>query len=59
MAEKKLFTAAKLAEELGVSAGKVKKLIEEKGLKPDEILKGCKYYGAVALKALKTAAKKA
>ena len=52
-----LYTAAKLAEQLGLAAGKVKKLLDENGIQPDEIKKGCKYYGAAALKKLKAAAK--
>ncbi len=52
-----LLTPAKLAEALGVSAGKVKKLIEELKLKPDAVKGPCMYYGAEALKKLKAAAK--
>jgi hypothetical protein len=61
MAEKKsaLYTAGKIAGELGISAGKVKKLIEQEGIKPAEVQKGCSYYGADALKSLRAAAKKA
>ncbi len=53
-----LFTAGKLAEALGVSAGKVKKLLEEHRITPDDIQRGCKYYGAAALAKLKAAVKK-
>jgi hypothetical protein len=59
-AEKKgaLYTAGKLAEELGVPAAKVKKLIEEAGIEPDAVKGPCKYYGPAALKKLQAAAKK-
>jgi hypothetical protein len=53
-----LYTAGKLAETLGVPAGKVKKLIEEHKIKPDDIQRGCKYYGAATLKKLQAALKK-
>ncbi len=56
--EAALYTAGKLAEELGISAGKVAKLIAACGIKPDEVKRGCKYYGAAALKTLKAEAKK-
>ncbi len=54
-----LYTAGKLAEQLGIAAGKVRKLLEENNIQPDEIQKGCKYYGPATLKKLKAAAKKA
>ena len=59
-AEKKeaLYTAAKLAEALGVSPGMVKKLLEANGVAPDQIQRGCKYYGAATLKRLQAVAKK-
>jgi hypothetical protein len=40
----KMYTAAKLAEKLGVSAGKVKKVIEAANIEADEVKRGCKYY---------------
>ena len=52
-----LYSPAKLAEALGISAGKVKKLIEELKLKEDSVKGVCKYYGEAALKKLKTAAR--
>ena len=52
-----LYTPGKLAEALGISAGKVKKLIDELKLEPDAMKGPCKYYGAAALKKLKAAAK--
>jgi hypothetical protein len=39
-----MYTAAKLAEKLGVSQGKVKKVIEAANIEPDEVKRGCKYY---------------
>ncbi len=51
------YSPAKLAEALGVSAGKVKKLIAELKIKEDEVKGVCKYYGEAALKKLKAVAK--
>jgi hypothetical protein len=48
-----MYTAGKLAEALNVSQGKVKKLIQEYEIEPDEIKRGCKYYGTATLKKLK------
>jgi hypothetical protein len=53
-----LLTAGKLADELGVPAGRVKKLLEEHKIEPDEVQRGCKYYGAATLKKLQAAVKK-
>ncbi len=53
-----LYTAGKLAEALGISQGKVKKLILAGEIEPDEIKRGCKYYGQVTLKELKAEVKK-
>lgn len=39
-----MYTAGKLAEKLGVSQGKVKKIIEAENIEPDEVKRGCKYY---------------
>jgi plasmid maintenance system antidote protein VapI len=52
-----LYTTGKLAEALGVSAAKVKKLLEELRIKEDAAKGVCKYYGEAALKKLKAAAK--
>lgn len=49
----KMLTAAKLAEALEVSPGKVKKLIEQLDIKPDDVQRGCKYYGPATLGTLK------
>ncbi len=56
MAEQ-LYSTGKLAEALGMPAGKVKKLIEELKIKEDQAKGVCKYYGEAALKKLKAAAK--
>ncbi len=58
MAKEGLLTAGALAERLGISPGAVKKLIEAQKIKADEIARGCKYYGAEALKKLRAAAGK-
>ena len=38
-----LYTVGKLAEALGASQGKVKKLIDELSIEPAEVKRGCKY----------------
>ena len=53
-----LLTAGKLAEALGVSQGKAKKLIEQYDIQPDEIQRGCKYYGSATLRKLEAEFKK-
>ena len=53
----KLYTTGTLAEALGISAAKVKKLLDECKIKPDDVKGACKYYGAATLKKLKAAAK--
>ena len=53
-----LYTAGKLAEALGISQGKVRKLILAHEIEPDEIKRGCKYYGQVTLEKLKSEVKK-
>ena len=50
-----VYTAGKLAKALGVSQGKVKKIIEAENIEPDEVKRNCKYYGeetAAKIKAL-------
>ncbi len=39
-----MYTAGKLAQKLGVSQGKVRKVIEAENIEPDEVKRGCKYY---------------
>jgi plasmid maintenance system antidote protein VapI len=48
-----MYTAAKLAKALGVSQGKVKKLIEAEAIEPDEVKRGCKYYGEATANRIK------
>ena len=48
-----MFTTGKLAVELGISQGKVKKLIDAQKISPDEIKRNCKYYGSKTLQKLK------
>ncbi len=40
-----MYTAGKLAKLLGVSQGKLKKIIEAENIEPDEVKRNCKYYG--------------
>ncbi len=50
-----MHTVAKLAEALGISQGKVKKIIAAEEIEPDEVKRGCKYYSeetAARIKAL-------
>jgi hypothetical protein len=54
-----MLTAAKLAESLQVSQGKVKKLIDQLGIEPDDVKGACKYYGPSARKKLESELKKA
>ena len=51
--EVKLYSTGKLAEELGVSAGKVKKAIEGLSLKPHSTKGKCSYYTEADLKKIK------
>jgi len=50
-----LYTAGKLADALGVSQGEVKKLLAAQSIQPDEMKRGCKYYGSETLDKLKAA----
>jgi len=49
-----LYTAGKLAEKLGVSQGKVKKIIEAENIEPDEVKRNCKYYSEATAAKIKT-----
>ena len=42
--EAKMLTAAKIAQELDISASQVRKAIKEAGIKPDLVKSGCSYY---------------
>ena len=57
MAEKneEMLSASKWAEKLGVSAGKVKKAIEQLGLEPSASKGNCKYYSAESAEKIKDA----
>jgi ribosomal protein L30E len=48
-----MYTGAKLAEKLGVSQGKVKKVIEAENIEPDEVKRGCKYYSEATAEKIK------
>jgi ribosomal protein L30E len=48
-----LYTAGKLAEKLGVSQGKVKKIIEAENIEPDEVKRNCKYYSEATAQKVK------
>ncbi len=45
MADQEMLTTGKIAEKLGVSQGKVSKLVKEKGLEPDMKKGACGYFG--------------
>jgi hypothetical protein len=44
-----------MAKALGVSQGKVKKIIAALEIEPDEVKRNCKYYGAASLEKVKAA----
>ena len=48
-----MYTAGKLAEKLGVSQGKVKKIIEAEKIEADEVKRGCKYYSEATAEKIK------
>jgi hypothetical protein len=50
MADSELLTTGKIAEKLGVSQGKVSKVVKEKGLEPDAKKGACGYYGPEKVK---------
>jgi len=52
-----LLTAGKIAEKLGVTAGKVSKVIKERGLEPDQKKGNCGYYGPAKVKQIEEALK--
>ena len=52
-----LLTAGKIAEKLGVSAGKVSKTIKEHGLEPDQKKGNCGYFGPEKVKRIEEALK--
>lgn len=48
-----MYTAGKLAKLLGVSQGKVKKIIEAENIEPDEVKRNCKYYSEATAEKIK------
>ncbi len=48
-----MYTAAKLAGKLGVSQGKVKKIIEAEKIEADEVKRNCKYYSEATAEKIK------
>jgi len=48
-----MYTAGKLAEKLGASQGKVKKIIEAANIEADEVKRGCKYYSEATAEKIK------
>jgi hypothetical protein len=53
-----LLTAAKVAQEIGVSDAVVKKAIKELGIEPDAKKGPCNYYGPATVAKIKKAVKK-
>ncbi len=52
-AKETLYTAGKVAKELGVKPGDVKKAIASLGIKPDVVKGGCSYYSEATVKKIK------
>jgi len=48
-----MYTAGKLAQKLGVSQGKVKKVLKAEGIEPDEVKRNCKYYSEATAEKIK------
>ncbi len=57
MSPEGLLTAGKIAEKLGVSPGKVSKIIKERGIEPDQKKGACGYFGAEKIKEIEAAVK--
>lgn len=55
MADEPLFTAGKIAKELGVPDAKVKKVIQELGLEPVQKKGPCNYFSAAQMAKVKKA----
>ena len=56
MSEKQeLFTSTKIAENLGITANKVKKLIQELNIQPDSKKGVCCYYSSDSVELIKKA----
>lgn len=54
-----LLTSGKIAEKIGVSAGKVSKYIKANGIEPDQKKGACGYFGPEKVKAIEEALKQA
>ncbi|MDH3258060.1 MAG: hypothetical protein OEM19_01160 [Deltaproteobacteria bacterium] len=52
-AQQTLYTAGKIAKELGVKQGDVNKAITSLGIKPDLVKGGCSYYYDATVKKIK------
>ncbi|MCZ7662185.1 MAG: hypothetical protein M5U22_04220 [Thermoleophilia bacterium] len=59
MGTEDLLTTGKIAEKLGVSQGKVSKLVKERGIEPDQKKGNCGYYGPGKVKVIEEALKSA
>lgn len=57
MAKDELLTAKKIADKLGVPAGKVSKYLKDNDVAPDQTKGACKYYGPKAVKSIEKALK--
>lgn len=55
MAKEEMLTAGKIAEKLGVPAGKIKKAIESLQLEPDAKKGPCNYYSDASVKKIQSA----
>jgi hypothetical protein len=49
-----MLTAAKMAEKLGISQGKIKKAITELNIQPDETKGRCAYFSEATAEKIKT-----
>ena len=57
MADEELFTAKKIAEKIGVSAGKVNKYLKENDVAPEKTKGACKYFGPTTVAQVEQALK--
>jgi biotin operon repressor len=59
MATKKgeMLSAGKIAAQLGVTSGQVKKAIQEAGIEPTSVKNGCSYYDDACVKKIQKAIK--
>ena len=57
MADEEPLTKGKIAEKLGVSQGKVDKVVKAKGLEPDHLKGKCGYFGADKVRQIEEALK--